>query len=111
MKKENFLAELNKRRPEKYNFSVISDLEDETQNTFNEIVRLQSELQSYKDGLMQQYDELYSKVFNDELNTYGDVINQLIDVGINAPDFVGGIGRKLDESILELDNLKAALNK
>jgi len=111
MKKEKFLAELNKQRPQKYNLSVISDLENETQNTFDEIVRLQLELESYKDSLMQQYDDLYSRVFSDEVNTYGELINQLIEVGINAPDFVGGIGKTLDDSILELSNLKEALNK
>ena len=54
---------------------------------------------------------MYSKVFNDELNRYGDIIDQLLDVGINAPDFVGMIGKKLDESIEELNKLKEALNK
>ena len=105
--KQNFFAEISKNKPKKYNLSVISDLEGETENTYDEIVRLQSELESYKDSLTQQYDELYSRVFNDELNRYGDIIDQLI----NAPDFVGMIGRKLDDSILELDNLKEALNK
>ena len=109
--KKQFFAELQKSNPKKFNFSIIGDLEDETENTYDEIVRLQSELESYKDSLTQQYDELYSRVFNDELNRYGDIIDQLIDVGINAPDFVGMIGRKLDDSILELDNLKEALNK
>tara|TARA_R100001230_G_C5632775_1_gene140121 strand:+ start:554 stop:892 length:339 start_codon:yes stop_codon:yes gene_type:complete len=109
--REKFLLQLRKNSPKKYNFSVISDLEDETENTYDEIVRLQSELESYKDSLSQKYDELYSKVFNDELNRYGDIIDQLLDVGINAPDFVGMIGKKLDESIEELNKLKEALNK
>ena len=108
---KKFFAELQKRNPKKYNFSAISDLENETQNTFDEIVRLQLELESYKDSLMQQYDDLYSRVFSDELNTYGDMIDKLIEMGINAPDFVGHIGKTLDDSILELANLKEALNK
>ena len=111
MNKEKFLAELKRQRPEKYNFSAISDLETETYNTYATILRLQSELQSYKDSVMQQYDELYSKVFDDELNTYGDMIDKLIEMGINAPDFVGHIGKQLDDSILELADLKEALNK
>ena len=117
MSKENFLKEVARLKgntklsqTKKYNLSVISDLENETQNTFDEIVRLQSELESYKDSLTQQYDDLYSRVFSDELNSYGDVIDQLIEVGINAPDFVGGIGKTLDDSIAELKNLKDSLN-
>jgi len=107
---QKFFAELNKKRPEKYNFSVISDLENETKNTLDEIVRLKSELLSYKDGLMQQYDDLYSRVFNDEVNRYDAVVEQLIEVGINFDTDVGNIGYTIDDSILELANLKEALN-
>ena len=117
MSKEKFLKEVNRLKgntnlsqAKKYNLSAITDLENETQNTFDEIVRLQSELESYKDNLMQQYDDLYSRVFSDELNTYGDMIDKLIEVGINAPDFVGHIGKTLDDSIAELKNLKDSLN-
>jgi hypothetical protein len=109
--KEKFLLQLQKNSPKKYNFNVISDLENDTENTFDEIVRLQSELASYKDNLSQQYDDLYSRVFNDELNRYGDAIDKLTDAGVYAPDFVGMIGKTLDESIEELNNLKEALNK
>ena len=117
MNKENFLKEVARLKgntklsqTKKYNLSAITDLENETQNTFDEIVRLQSELESYKDNLMQQYDDLYSRVFSDELNTYGDMIDKLIEVGINAPDFVGHIGKTLDDSIAELKNIKDSLN-
>ena len=111
MDKHKFFKEINKKKPKNYNFSAISDLETETSNTYATILRLQSELQSYKESLMQQYDELYSKVFDDELNTYGDMMDKLKEMGINAPDFVGHIGKQLDDSILELADLKEALNK
>ena len=108
---QKFFVELNKKRPEKYNFSVISDLENETKNTLEEILGLQSEVQSYKDGLMQQYDTLYSKVFNDELNSYSDINDKLLDVGIQGTDFTTQINSNIEESISELANLKEVLNK
>ena len=105
MNKENFLAELSKKRPEKYNFSVISDLENKTQNTYEEIKEFRIWLSTELANHITTMEGFQNRIFQEELNEYSDINDKLLDVGIAGTDFTTAVNENIENSIAEIDGI------
>ena len=109
MNKEKFLAELNKKRPQKYSFSVISDLENKTQNTLQELLDFRTELSTELANHITTLEGFQNRIFQEELNEYSDINDKLLEVGIAGTDFTTAINENIENSIAEIDNIKELL--
>ena len=109
MSKEKFFAELSKQRPEKYNFSVISDLENKTQNTLQELLDFRTELSTELANHITTLEGFQNRIFQEELNEYSDINDKLLEVGIAGTDFTTAINENIENSIAEIDNIKELL--
>lgn len=109
MNKEKFLAELSKQRPEKYNFSVISDLENKTQNTYEEIKEFRIWLSTELANHITTMEGFQNRIFQEELNEYSDINDKLLDVGIAGTDFTTAVNENIENSIGEIDGIKRLL--
>ena len=109
MKKEKFLAELKKQSPEKYSFSVISDLENKTQNTLQELLDFRTELSTELANHITTLEGFQNRIFQEELNEYSDINDKLLEVGIAGTDFTTAINENIENSIAEIDNIKELL--
>tara|TARA_R110000764_G_scaffold99105_1_gene183751 strand:+ start:326 stop:658 length:333 start_codon:yes stop_codon:yes gene_type:complete len=105
MKKEKFLAELSKKRPEKYNFSVISDLENKTQNTYEEIKEFRIWLSTELANHITTMEGFQNRIYQEELNEYSDINDKLLDVGIAGTDFTTAVNENIENSIAEIDGI------
>ena len=105
---EKFFIELSK-RPEKYNFSVIGDLENKTKNTYNELLDFRVELRTELANHITTLEGFQNRIFQEELNEYSDINDRLLDVGIAGVDFTTVINENIENSIAEIESIKEVL--
>ena len=107
--KKQFFAELSKNNPKKYNLSVISDLENKTKNTLQELLDFRTELRTELANHITTLEGFQNRIFQEELNEYSDINDKLLDVGIAGTDFTTAINENIENSIAEIDNIKELL--
>ena len=107
--KKKFFAEIQKNNPKNYNFSVISDLEDDTKKTYDALLDLRSEISSVYDNFFDKLNDLRNTVFDEQLNAYSDINDSLLDVGIKGTDFTTEINSNIENSISEINEIESLL--
>jgi|TARA_R110002051_G_scaffold967_1_gene4755 hypothetical protein len=106
---KNFFVELQKRNPKKYNLSVISDLENKTQNTYEEIKEFRIWLSTELANHITTMEGFQNRIYQEELNEYSDINDKLLDVGIAGTDFTTAVNENIENSIAEIDGIKSLL--